>query len=517
MATYNNQHWLLTHIRNSFISTDDTGMCEAVMLSDDLPKQFLRAEHSRRCAEILACSSTTEQVPEHISYPGLDQSDDEDMDLTSQSYDIQMYPEIGAHRYRSMTAQKLEKMDQARRKAARVKSIKFDDFIPNDDDKEIMFARKKITLRTNRNKVSFLTEALAHAPKQVQNKFLQYARFDGTSQTGVATKNLNIFLTMLPDSQRNYPIKICVTATAKILEVIGFICYKCTIINSEIPLHSVRNYGLYITEEDGEIDLDFPPLDLREPCSKFGFTHLALAERRQSAHITRVDYRSLSMTSETEPAGETSIGEENIICNNQSDRDMDKMIGHNSMIEAPVYRTYRVNILSKGFFKSEVQLGISGERIEIDPVQQKNSKFWARQKAISYNIETIAYCERLEQKNNKAVIRLWYLNLPSSSNASGTFHPEQPYGQSLTTSHSFGTPIINSGNPSPQHFNTNPSLSNFKYYDFETDTETANQIYNKVNFILDVRSSVSRREFLSAKGKKRDKLIGKKALISFAI
>lgn len=25
MATYNNKHWLLSHIRNSFISTDDTG------------------------------------------------------------------------------------------------------------------------------------------------------------------------------------------------------------------------------------------------------------------------------------------------------------------------------------------------------------------------------------------------------------------------------------------------------------------------------------------------------------
>lgn len=26
MATYNNKHWLLSHIRNSFISTDDTGI-----------------------------------------------------------------------------------------------------------------------------------------------------------------------------------------------------------------------------------------------------------------------------------------------------------------------------------------------------------------------------------------------------------------------------------------------------------------------------------------------------------
>lgn len=48
MATYNNKHWLLSHIRNSFISTDDTGMCEAVMLSDDLPSKCIELYKSRR-------------------------------------------------------------------------------------------------------------------------------------------------------------------------------------------------------------------------------------------------------------------------------------------------------------------------------------------------------------------------------------------------------------------------------------------------------------------------------------
>ncbi|EDX07085.1 GD11052 [Drosophila simulans] len=36
MAPHSNQHWLLSHIRNSFISTDDTGMCETVMLSEQV-------------------------------------------------------------------------------------------------------------------------------------------------------------------------------------------------------------------------------------------------------------------------------------------------------------------------------------------------------------------------------------------------------------------------------------------------------------------------------------------------
>lgn len=40
----------------------------------------------------------------------------------------------------------------------------------------------------------------------------------------------------------------------------------------------VNNYGLYITEEDGEVDRDFPNLDPRENIAKFGFVCLGLVE-----------------------------------------------------------------------------------------------------------------------------------------------------------------------------------------------------------------------------------------------
>lgn len=77
MAFYNNKHWLLSHIRNSFISTDDTGMCEAVMLSEDLPNQFRTQKRNDT-----PMSGHTRQPPDttedFICYPGLDQSDEED-------------------------------------------------------------------------------------------------------------------------------------------------------------------------------------------------------------------------------------------------------------------------------------------------------------------------------------------------------------------------------------------------------------------------------------------------------
>lgn len=244
MATYSNPHWLLCHIRNSFISTDDTGMCETVMVSDDLPKHYLKKyqgngtrnlqqQHQRRSGTApghLRNYDPPLQEVDFICYPGLDQSDDEDVDLTAQSFDIQMYPEVGAHRFRSNTAQKLKEMDIARRKAAKTKSVNYEDEIIQPERSDF-FKRKPVKPKSSMvngqlggeeardNLKSKLSIQLANSPKQVQNKFQEYAKFDGTSQTGVPTKRINVFLNMLPEKERNYPLKICVLSNAKISDV----------------------------------------------------------------------------------------------------------------------------------------------------------------------------------------------------------------------------------------------------------------------------------------------------------
>lgn len=510
MATYNNPHWLLSHIRNSFISTDDTGMCETVMLSDDLPKQYLKKfqtpQQQQRATIRKVGVKNNPRPPEpalsevdFVCYPGLDQSDDEDMDLASQSFDIQMYPEIGSHRFRSNTAQKLEKMDIARRKAARTKCVNFEDQSAVGGERADLFVRKPV-IEANKKNNSRLSLALINSPKQTANKFVEFSRFDGAGTSGMQTKRINVYINMLPEKERNYPMKICVLASAKILEVIGFICYRCVIQYPDIPLKSIRHYGLYMTEDNDDME-DFPPLDVREPCSKFGFSHLTLAERRPMAHITRVDYRSLSMTSEDEKAGEAAVHDVhgsggNLACYEE------RMMDHNDMIDAPMYRTYKLNIIDKRFFKSEVQLGISGERIEID--QQKNSsKFWTKQKAMTYPIDCIAFCEIVERRQNKSIVRIW-------------IKPQVSDGYLSATSKHTALAAISGSPNSPQHFNTTTGSSTssssssappirFKHYDFETDPTQAQRILNKMNFILDVRSSDTRREFIAAREKKQEK------------
>lgn len=91
MATYNNKHWLLSHIKNSFISTDDTGICEAVMLSDDLPSSYL--QYQQRIGngedEESPVKFTKAGLPvEFLCYPGLDENEEDEMDMMTQSYEV---------------------------------------------------------------------------------------------------------------------------------------------------------------------------------------------------------------------------------------------------------------------------------------------------------------------------------------------------------------------------------------------------------------------------------------------
>lgn len=456
MATYNNKHWLLSHIRNSFISTDDTGMCETVMLSEDLPR--LMAQKSKMHSPV------PKPHDDFCCYPGLDQSDDEEEDLWPS---MEIHTETGiSYFHRSNTVQKLEKLNLARKKASKIKTIRCDVLPPavglNNKD---FFVRKEIKEKVPKPNSS-LGEQLAKCPVQTMNKFLAYAQFEGTYQTSVPTKKIKIFLTMLPEENRNYPLEVCVVATAKIQEFIGLICYLCSIAYPDTILLTVKNYGLYIAESDGEIDTDFPPLDAREPCSKFCFSHLALIERRNSD--IKNDARAMSLTSEFEAeySIDNILDDANRISTQQSE-DLARMIGQQTLMEAPLYRSYRLKILTKGLFKSDIQLGISGEKLEIDPVQAQNSKFWSRQKAINHNMDSIVWCDIIDDSSvHRVCFRIVYSYTPNTEG-----QPSSPV----------------------QHSN----ISTFRHYDFLTDAVMAKEIVEKVNHILDVRSSESRREYVS--------------------
>lgn len=450
-----------------------------------------------------------------------------------------MNTDLSFHRQRSNTAHNLEKLKKARARASRIKSVKVDDkaIPPMDEEEKASFLQRRPISAPSFTQLSKLSEALKISPQQSQNKFIEYAHFDGTAQTiGVPTRTMQIFLTMLPENQRNYPMSVCVSMNAKVQDFIGLICYKCTLAHPDVPLKSVRFYGLYITEEDGEVEPDFPPLDIREPCSKFRFSQLALVERRAPppaapstaglaqqllANLTN-DYprtpRTLSMTSEMESVRHQAlISDEKtrrLNLQQQQTRDLATMNCHTTAMEAPLYRSYRVNMLvMSSFYKVEIQLGISGEKIEIDPVQQKNNKFWAsKQKAVAHKITSVAAAELVVVKLNRAVFRIIYLvdkstgygsllsssydsqSRPRETGALGGGPASSGVSLGADMEYRFATVNISGKHPS--------AAPAFKHYSFETDLATAQEIVEKIKNILEVRSSATRKDFLSYQEKK---------------
>lgn len=313
-------------------------------------------------------------------------------------------------------------------------------------------------------------------------------------------------------------------------QVIGLVCYKATIEFPNLPLKSIGHYGLYMTEDNDDL-AEFPPLDHREPCSKFGFSHLTLAEIRPMADVTRIDFGhggapTKSMTSEEEKSKLASMALKYLNCadglnSSEGKDDVDsanntfsaegcvddleeRILSQDDMLEAPVYRTYNLNIIDKKFFKTEVCLGISGERIEID--QQKNAKFWTKQRAVMYPIDAVAHCEIVEKRTMKAVLRIW---LKTSSAINAPISSDNKNSLSVSI-HSPTSPSHYPHFSSPFNFLSSTSGGSsqqmrFKHYDFETTVPMAEQIYKKLCCILDMCSSDVRREFLQVKQRKLEK------------
>ncbi|KAL7287888.1 hypothetical protein TKK_0017951 [Trichogramma kaykai] len=453
MALYDNAHWLLSHIRDSFISTDDTGLCEIVMAKDDIPRELYESGSV-------------------YVYPGAEDSDEEDLDALSDSYDILMDMEF-SHRARTNTAQRLEKMDLEKKRAAKIKHIKWENpQSMSSEEQQEMFNRKELhTDKPLAKQKSLFSEMLEKCPDLPKNPFTDYAKFDGNLQIGVPIRKYRIFMCMLPKELRAYPFQVMVLATAKVQEFIGYICYKYTSEHPNTHIHEdISKYGLYITEDDGEIDWDFPCLDPTEVISKFEFSTLGLVEMKPSDKArhktTKVINQPLEERESIDKTPEDAA------------KDLAKMQIHTTAMEAPQYQLYRVYIINKVRAKIEVHLGISGDKIEIDPVNTGKgaSKFWMRQRAVSYHIDNVAWCELGEQKGSKTTFTLVYT--PHNNLTLDGFNVSLARSQSFRRS------------------------ASFKNYDFEAGTVVAEEIVSKINHILQLRSSSSRKEYIAQKERK---------------
>lgn len=84
-----------------------------------------------------------------------------------------------------------------------------------------------------------------------------------------------------------------------------------SMMHGDFPLLPVSGYGLYYTEDDGEVDRDFPCLDATECVAKFGFTCLGLVEQRNN--MKNVSFETTEVFCTQQKPTEKEDGNVNII------------------------------------------------------------------------------------------------------------------------------------------------------------------------------------------------------------
>ncbi|XP_040591485.1 target of rapamycin complex 2 subunit MAPKAP1 isoform X5 [Mesocricetus auratus] len=468
MAFLDNPTIILAHIRQSHVTSDDTGMCEMVLIDHDvdLEKTHPPSVPGDSGSEVQGSSGETQGY------------------VYAQSVDITSSWDFGIRR-RSNTAQRLERLRKERQNQIKCKNIQWKERNSKQSAQELksLFEKKSLKEKPPRSgKQSILSVRLEQCPLQLNNPFNEYSKFDGKGHVGTtATKKIDVYLPLHSSQDRLLPMTVVTMASARVQDLIGLICWQYTSEGREPKLNdNVSAYCLHIAEDDGEVDTDFPPLDSNEPIHKFGFSTLALVEKYSSPGLTskeslfvrinaahgfsliQVDNTKVTMKEILLKAVKRRKGSQKISGSRadgvfEEDSQID-IATVQDMLSSHHYKSFKVSMIHRLRFTTDVQLGISGDKVEIDPVtnQKASTKFWIKQKPISIDSDLLCACDLAEEKSpSHAVFKLTYL-----------------------------------------------SGHDYKHLYFESDAATVSEIVLKVNYILESRASTARADYFAQKQRK---------------
>eukprot|EP00088_Acartia_fossae_P031774 TRINITY_DN3258_c0_g1_i2.p1 TRINITY_DN3258_c0_g1~~TRINITY_DN3258_c0_g1_i2.p1 ORF type:complete len:548 (+),score=138.78 TRINITY_DN3258_c0_g1_i2:651-2294(+) len=542
MAFYDNKLWTLSHIYHSFTTGDDTGVSEIVLSSGNFK-------------EDLRIMADTQGLPSFKDCISEDEDEDED-GVGGRSPDFRG----GQTRILQPTAatkhsNKVEKQKTCDRPARTVVWKKGN--VDSTEDLEQIFPRKQLDAHQEQGsdevdgaqqapKVSLLSHLIENMSVQDANPWLDYAKFDATGNLDLKiTRKIRMFYPCTTsteeDKGRGYPVDITCYRDIGVSDLLGLALFHYTQQRRQpAQLPPLENHCLCMCdEEDGLVDSDFPPLISSDPLAKYGFSVLALvpaAVQRQSStsssaagdnasnafcvtlHMPDGTFSQIEIQDKTMTLGElTSLGLERrkylqkakykfnyhleapdvhgvaldpkqtlssqdgnsefYIVRDNSKRvsDLQSTGTLPNFLEADLYQSFNVEIFTKVRTKVDIHLGISGEKVEIDPRQQASSaKFWSRQKAVSYAMDKVVSCEIL--KKSKVV---------GSGSPAGDMNPRVVFRMVYLSDSGWG------------------------HKDFESDREVAEEVVQKLNYLLDQKQSTARdnrREYLQNKQKKRERI-----------
>uniref|UniRef100_A0A8C7ASA2 Target of rapamycin complex 2 subunit MAPKAP1 n=1 Tax=Neovison vison TaxID=452646 RepID=A0A8C7ASA2_NEOVI len=457
MAFLDNPTIILAHIRQSHVTSDDTGMCEMVLIDHDVDLEKIHPPSmpGDSGSEIQGSNGETQGY------------------VYAQSVDITSSWDFGIRR-RSNTAQRLERLRKERQNQIKCKNIQWKERNSKQSAQELksLFEKKSLKEKPpSSGKQSILSVRLEQCPLQLNNPFNEYSKFDGKGHVGTtATKKIDVYLPLHSSQDRLLPMTVVTMASARVQDLIGLICWQYTSEGREPKLNdNVSAYCLHIAEDDGEVDTDFPPLDSNEPIHKFGFSTLALVEKYSSPGLTSKESLFVRINAahgfSLIQVDNTKVTMKEILLKAVKRRKgSQKISGPQYRLEKQSEPNVAVDLESTLESQSAWEFclvrenSISGDKVEIDPVtnQKASTKFWIKQKPISIDSDLLCACDLAEEKSpSHAIFKVTYL-----------------------------------------------SNHDYKHLYFESDAATVNEIVLKVNYILESRASTARADYFAQKQRK---------------
>lgn len=115
------------------------------------------------------------------------------------------------------------------------------------------------------------------------------------------------------------------------------------------------NYSLFIAEDDGSPDADFPCLEPKEVVAKFGFTSLALV--RSSKPANNNPGLNNEATSKKEPGEPSSVNQCNKTDEQSSSNKGEDSQANKAVLESTDYHSFKGFLLHKVRPKTDITLG----------------------------------------------------------------------------------------------------------------------------------------------------------------
>ncbi|XP_054092772.1 target of rapamycin complex 2 subunit MAPKAP1 isoform X12 [Callithrix jacchus] len=364
MAFLDNPTIILAHIRQSHVTSDDTGMCEMVLIDHDVDLEKIHPPSmpGDSGSEIQGSNGETQGY------------------VYAQSVDITSSWDFGIRR-RSNTAQRLERLRKERQNQIKCKNIQWKERNSKQSAQELKSLFEKKSLKEKppiSGKQSILSVRLEQCPLQLNNPFNEYSKFDGKGHVGTtATKKIDVYLPLHSSQDRLLPMTVVTMASARVQDLIGLICWQYTSEGREPKLKNAA-HGFSL------IQVDNTKVTMKEILLK------AVKRRKGSQKIS----------------GSRADG----VFEEDSQIDIATV---QDMLSSHHYKSFKVSMIHRLRFTTDVQLGISGDKVEIDPVtnQKASTKFWIKQKPISIDSDLLCACDLAEEKSpSHAIFKLTYLS-----------------------------------------------------------------------------------------------------------